>query len=109
MIPAINTFLALASLLLVVTPSQSADPVNWPLSQAVIKNDETRIRTILETGPSQDELDFALLAGTAKGHSKSVSVLLAAGANPNRQVEFVGHSAIVVAVRENQPETLAVC
>lgn len=98
----------LTSLLLITTPTQSADPINWPLSQAVITNDEARLKAILETRPSQDELDFALIAGTARGRSQAVLPLLVAGANPNRQVVFVGHSSVVVAVRENQPETLNV-
>ena len=43
MIRAINSLLVLTSLLLVTTLTHSADPVNWPLSQAVITNDEARL------------------------------------------------------------------
>lgn len=108
MIRAINGLLMLTSLLLITTPTQSADPVTWPLSQAVITNDEARLKAILATHPSQDELDFALIAGAAKGRSQSVLLLLIAGANSNRQVGFGDHSSVVVAVRENQPESLNV-
>ena len=106
MIRVISSLLVLAYLLVVVASAQAADPINWPLSQTVIANDEARLKAILVTHPSQDELDFALIAGTGKGRLEPVRLLLVAGANPNRHIGFAGHSSIIVAVRENQPETL---
>lgn len=92
----------------VVSVAWAADPVNWPLTQAVLANDSARIKTLLVERHSQDELDFALIAAAGKGAPEPARLLLAAGASPNRRVGSVGHWSIIVAIRENQLETLLV-
>jgi len=88
--------------------ARADDPVNWPLTQAVITNDSARTKTLLAERHSQDELDFALIAAAGKGAPEPALLLLASGANPNRRVGPNGHWSVIVAIRENQLETLIV-
>ncbi len=92
----------------VAASAQEGDPVTWPLNQAVIANDLARMKTLLSVGRLQDELDFALIAAAGRGWPEAARLLLASGANPNRQVAPAGHSSVIVAVRENQLEMLNV-
>lgn len=99
---------ALLALLGVPATAQENDPVKWPLNQAVIANDLAHMKTLLAERRSQDELDFALIAAAGKGRPEAALLLLASEASPNRQIAPTGHSSIIVAIRENQLETLVV-
>lgn len=100
--------LTLLVLLSGTASSQENNPVNWPLNQAVIANDLARMKTLLADRPSQDELDLSLIAAAGKGRLNAALLLLASGANPKRQISPTGHSSVIVAIRENQLETLKI-
>lgn len=100
--------LTLSVLLGSTTSAQGNDPVNWPLNQAVVTNDLARMKKLLAERPSQDELDFSLIAAAGKGRVDAALLLLASGANPKRQILTTGHSSVIVAIRENQLETLKI-
>ena len=108
MLHTIRIGLMLLALLGIAALAQADDPVNWPLNQAVIANDLARIKTLLAERHSQDELDFALIAAAGKGRPEAALLLLTSGASPKRQVPPSGHSSVIVAIRENQLETLLI-
>jgi hypothetical protein len=92
-----------------LTPSARAgDPITWPLSKVVIENDLALMKTFLAERPSQDELDFALIAAASKGRLEAALLLIASGANPKRRVAPYGFSSVIVAIRENHIETLSI-
>ena len=91
-----------------ITATSQVDPAHWPLSRAVVSNDLNSTKKLLAVGRSQDEIDYALIAAAGKGRSEAALLLLAVGASPNRQVGPTGISSVIVAVRENQPDTLIV-
>jgi ankyrin repeat protein len=82
------------------------DPATWPLSKIAIENDLALMKTSLAERHSQDELDFALIAAAGRGRAEVARLLLAAGADPKRRVAPYEFSSVVVAIRENQIETL---
>jgi hypothetical protein len=84
------------------------DPLTWPLSKIAIEDDSALRKALLAQRHSQDELDYALIAAASKGRSEAALLLLAAGANPKRQVPPNGFSPVVVAIRENHLATLIV-
>lgn len=100
--------LMLLTLLGVPALAQEDGRGNSPLNQAAIQNDLARVKTLLAERHSQDELDFSLFAAASKGRSEAALLLIAAGASPKRQVSPTGHSSVIVAIRENQLETLIV-
>jgi ankyrin repeat protein len=90
-----------------LTPVAHADdPFQRPLSRLVLE-DGTALRQALQAQRYlQEDLDAALMAAAGQGRTEAARLLLAAGANPRRQVPPNWFSPVIVAVRENQPEML---
>lgn len=84
------------------------DPFQRPLSKIAVENDSMLRQALRGQRYSQDDLDLALLAAASKGRPEAARLLLAAGANPKRQVPPNGFSPVVVAIRENRLEALIV-
>jgi len=104
----VGAALVLLALLGVSASAQEGNSVNWPLSQAVIANDLARMKTLLTARPSQDELDFALIAAAGNGRPEAALLLLTSGASPKREASHIGHTSVMVAIQHNQLETLMV-
>lgn len=92
-------------LLILILTSHSIAYGKPPINSHEVINNQTVLIDRIEKGLTQSELDIGLAFAAGINNVKAGVSLLNAGANPNKNI-FSGHTAVVIAVRENNPEIL---
>jgi ankyrin repeat protein len=102
----LTKYLAFAILLIWACCCSSA-PIEWPLNQAIVKNDIHLLKTILDKGVSSKELGYALAAAAGRDNVEAARILLKKGADPNYREPILSRTPLHIAARENNVAVLS--